>query len=604
MDDSITSSTYSAQSPEKRMADHLAFLYGEEQSRSLLPLIQDLIQKFRQRNPHHYDSSEKGIDFDQRDAILITYGDQLTESNRPPLLTLTEFLENRLQGFISGVHLLPFYPYSSDDGFSVIHYRQVNPALGTWEHIARLGQRFELMFDAVINHISRQSEWFKAFQRDEAPYRDYFIVVSPEANLSQVVRPRALPLLTPVETVRGTRYVWTTFSDDQIDLNYANPQVLLEIIDLILFYVEHGAKIIRLDAIAYLWKEIGTTCIHLPQTHRVVKLLRAVLDAAAPHVVLITETNVPHQENVQYFGDPLPAGNRTDEAQMVYQFSLAPLVLHAFQSEQARTLMNWVSTLEMPHPGTTFFNFIASHDGIGVRPAEGLLAPSEIQALVERTLAHGGLVSYRANPDGSKSVYELNITLYDALNNPHEPDDEKDIQRFIASQVIMLSLAGVPGIYFHSLIGSRNCHSCVERSGLARSINREKFDRKQLEENLSNPNTIQSRVFHAYLHLLKLRQSHPAFHPSAAQKTLLINDHVFSLLRVAARAEESILCLINVSPNPQQIALQPSAWQTSSVPAFQDLISGGNFEVHENSLNLNLMGYQAMWLTSLKGPMG
>jgi glycosidase len=598
MEHSITSSTYSAWSPEERIADHLAFLYGEEQSRSLLPLIQDLIQKFRQRNPHLCESSEPSTDFDQRDALLITYGDQITEASRPPLLTLTEFLENRLKGYISGVHLLPFYPYSSDDGFSVIHYRQVNPALGTWDHIARLGQHFKLMFDAVINHISRQSEWFKAFQRDEAPYRDYFIVVSPEVNLSQVVRPRALPLLTPVETVRGTRYVWTTFSNDQMDLNYANPQVLLEIIDLLLFYVEHGASIIRLDAIAYLWKEIGTTCIHLPQTHRVVKLLRAVLDAVAPNVLLITETNVPHQENIQYFGDSLPGGNRTDEAQMVYQFPLAPLVLHAFQSEQAHTLMEWVSSLETPHPGTTFFNFIASHDGIGVRPAEGLLEPSEIQALVERTLAHGGLVSYRANPDGSKSVYELNITLYDALNNPHKPDDERDIQRFIASQVIMLSLAGVPGIYFHSLIGSRNCHSCVERSGMARSINREKFDRKQLEESLSNPNTIQSRVFHAYLHLLKLRQSHPAFHPSATQKTLWMNDHVFSLLRVAEK--ESILCLINVSPRPQRIALPPTAWLTSPVSTCQDLISGKTFEAHEDSLELNLMGYQAMWLTSLK----
>ena len=160
---------------------------------------------------------------------------------------------------VDDIHLLPFYPYSSDDGFSVIDYKQVNPALGTWDDVARVGQNFHLMFDGVINHISAQSAWFKAFLQDDPKYRDYFIVVEGEPDLSQVVRPRTLPLLTEFTTPSGAKKVWTTFSADQIDLNYANPEVLLDIIDVLLFYVAHGAELIRLDAIAYLWKEIGTT---------------------------------------------------------------------------------------------------------------------------------------------------------------------------------------------------------------------------------------------------------------------------------------------------------------------------------------------------------
>ena len=340
--------------PENRICDHLSFLYGKEEAEDLWPQLQARLADFRERNPRWLATvSPPAERLTEVDAVLITYGDQISEPGHSRLQTLAGFLETHLGDAISGVHLLPFYPYSSDDGFSVIDYQQVNPDFGNWDDVARIGQGFRLMFDAVINHISRESAWFQAFLRDEEPYTDYFIVVDPGTDLSQVVRPRALPLLTPVETPSGIKHVWTTFSDDQIDLNYADPQMLLDIIDVLLFYVAQGAEIIRLDAIAYLWKEIGTSCIHLPQTHSVVKLFRAVLDAAAPGVILITETNVPHEENISYFGDPLPSGG-TDEAQMVYQFPLASLVLHAFHTGDASSLTRWVADLEAP-PSATFF---------------------------------------------------------------------------------------------------------------------------------------------------------------------------------------------------------------------------------------------------------
>ncbi len=586
--------------PESRIQDHLNFLYGKREAERVWAQLKDRLADFQACNPQLGErATQPAESLTQRDAILITYGDQISAPGRSPLQTLADFLETQLGDAISGVHLLPFYPYSSDDGFSVIDYWQVNPDFGDWEDVTRIGRSFRLMFDAVINHISRSSSWFQAFLRDIQPYTHYFIVVDPNTDLSGVVRPRALPLLTPVETAGGTKHVWTTFSDDQFDLNYANPAVLLEIIDLLLFYVERGAEIIRLDAIAYLWKEIGTSCIHLPQTHAVVKLWRAVLDAVAPGVIIITETNVPHQENISYFGDPLPSGD-TDEAQLVYQFSLAPLVLYAFHTGDARPLTEWAASLELP-ASATFFNFIASHDGIGVRPAEGLLSPDQMQLLVDRTLAHDGRVSYKTNPDGSKSVYELNVTLFDALNDPNHPQLDADVRRFLASQAIMLSLAGVPGIYVHSLFGSRNCYPCVEETGRARSINREKFRRADLEAQLADPASIQGQVLRGYLFLLRQRAAFPAFHPQAGQRVLPLHEALFALARTAPGSltgggEETVLCLVNVSSGQLAIQVDLSAWDLPQASAWQDLVQGKVYSTQDGRLALTVDGYQTLWL--------
>ncbi len=576
--------------PETRIRDILHFLYGPREGEMAWRDLQGILDAFRQRNPHlreHVPPPEERLT--HRDAILITYADQFRQPGRPPLQSLHTFLSNHLRDVISGVHLLPFYPYSSDDGFSVIDYTQVNAEFGTWEDVERIGRDFRLMFDAVINHISRQSPWFRAFVRGEAPYTDYFIVVDPETDLSTVVRPRATPLLTPVRTANGVKHVWTTFSADQIDLNYKNPRVLLDIIRVLLFYVERGAEIIRLDAIAYLWKEVGTPCIHLPQTHAVVKLFRAVFDAVAPGVLIITETNVPHEENVSYFGDG------TDEAQLVYNFALPPLVLHTFRTGDATRLSEWAATLTTPSATTTFFNFIASHDGIGVLPARGILTEEEIQALVDSTLAHGGQVSYRALGNGEKSVYELNITLYDALNDPARPDPDLDVRRFLASQAIMLSLAGVPGIYVHSLFGSRNCHRCVEERGYPRAINREKFALDEVQRVIADMSDHRARVLAGYRRLLAARGAHPAFHPMARQRILTFDPRVFALLR---EREETMLCLINVTPESVELSIPLEELGLPRASQWRDAIEGAELVTSEGRLVLSLGPYQAVWLAS------
>jgi glycosidase len=541
------------------------------------------------------DGARRPANLTERDAILITYGDQVRKPGMPPLQTLAYFCERHLAGLVSGVHVLPFFPYSSDDGFAVIDYRKVDAALGTWEDVARLGASFRLMFDAVVNHVSARSEWFHAFLRDDPAYRDYFIVLPEGADLSQVVRPRALPLVTRVRTPSGEKAVWTTFSADQIDLNYSNPAVLLEIMDTLLFYVARGAEFIRLDAIAYLWKEIGTACIHLPRTHRVVQLLRAVLDAVAPYVALVTETNVPHAENVSYFGDG------TNEAQMVYNFALPPLVLHAFQTEDARRLAAWAAGLSLPSGQVTFFNFLASHDGIGLNPVRGILSEEEIEAMVERTCTRGGLVSYKRNPDGKQSPYELNVNYFDALARGGAEEGIESgvpVGRFVAAQAIMLALVGVPGIYFHSLFGSRGWPEGVEQTGRQRTINRQKCDLASLEAALADPDSLRSRIFRGYVQLLRARAATPAFHPHGAQQVIRAagGPPVFALLRTAPGGGDRVVCLHNVSGQVQPVQLDARTSQLGMVTRLTDLVGGAQLRPVGATFKINLGPYQVSWL--------
>ncbi len=527
------------------------------------------------------------IGWDQQDVVLITYGDQIRDEQQPPLGALREFLVGR--GFaqlINTVHILPFTPYSSDDGFSVIDYRRVDPNLGTWEHIAQLGSRFELMFDLVLNHISRQSRWFQDYLQGVSPYERFFIEADADADVSQVTRPRSLPLLTPVDTSRGQRHVWTTFSDDQIDLNYDEPEVLVEMVSVLLDYVAKGARIIRLDAVAYLWKELGTNCIHLPQTHEVVKLFRQILQAVAPHVWLITETNVPHDENISYFGNG-------DEAHMVYQFSLPPLLLDAFISHDATAVMRWLGGLGNPPPGATYFNFTASHDGVGVRPLEGLVSTARRNALADWVKQRGGRISTRRNPDGSDAPYELNVSYVDALGVP-SGNVEIQTRRFLASQAIMLSLRGVPGVYFHSLVGTQNDVAAVEASGQPRRINRRKFRRDELDHALAQPGTLQQQIFQGYQELLKVRISQPAFHPDASQRPVESDDaRVIAFARESLDGRQTILVLSNVCNHT--IDLDAGKFVGSSQG--RDLLSG---RALDGRGRFRLDPYQVGWIAELK----
>ncbi|MGH7911189.1 MAG: sugar phosphorylase, partial [Candidatus Dormibacteraceae bacterium] len=505
-------------------------------------LLEGRLDHWRERHP----SAGGRRRPDQSDVLLITYADTF-EGAGPPLRTLHTFAREHLRDLVSGVHVLPFFPWSSDYGFAIKDYLKVDPRLGTWDDVDALAGEFDLMVDFVCNHLSAESGWFRSFLAGRLPERDYFLTADPRADLSAVVRPRTTPLLTEVATDAGPRWVWTTFSADQADLDYHHPSLLLRVLGVLLTYAEHGATRVRLDAVGYLWKELGTSCIHLPQTHELVKLFRDVLDLAAPGVSIVTETNVPHRDNVRYFGDG------RDEAQMVYQFPLAPLVLDAFGRGDGGHLRDWARDLSTPSEETTFFNFLASHDGIGLVPARGLLSSEELGALADRVRRGGGQVSMKSEPDGGQSPYELNATFFDALGDPAEAWTLRR-DRFLASQSIMLALAGVPGVYVHSLFGSHNFEADYRRSGWARDLNHGHLPLSQLEARLGDPGGETAQIFSGMQALLRARRGHPAFHPAAPQALPDAPPAVLCIRRGPARGR-GVLCLVNLSDRRQPVDL-------------------------------------------------
>ncbi len=543
--------------PEKslrrRIEAQLTLAYGAARAPDLLARIDGLVDRWKPlmapRRPW----------LDQRDAMLITYADSIRRPNEAPLATLHSFLGERLGDLVSAVHLLPFFPWTSDDGFSVKDYRAVDPAAGSWADVTGLAAAYELMFDAVINHASAESAWFTGFKAGAAPYDGYFLRADPNLDYSAVVRPRALPLLTEVETAAGPVHVWTTFSADQVDLNYANPDLLLEILDILLDYCARGARFIRLDAIGFLWKRPGTGSMHLPETHALVQVMRAVVEAAAPGTLIITETNVPHAENVSYFGDGAP------EAHLVYQFPLPPLVQHAFQTGDAGALTAWAAALEPPPAGCTFFNFLASHDGIGMRPLEGLVPPEAVARMAETVVERGGAVSLRSLPDSSTRPYELNIGYIDGLV-PADADDATRAAAMVAAHGILLALAGLPGIYIHSLLGSRSDHAGLAATGRNRSINRAKLDAAAAGAALDDPGSLRHRVFVGIARLLRARAAEPALHPDAAQRVHDAGPALFVIERRTADGRR-LLAATNVTNEHARLAVADAA-------AWSDLLSG------------------------------
>jgi sucrose phosphorylase len=562
--------------PQHTINKRLHKLYPKEVAQRAVNDIIDLIFKYKQRiNSQEYHLSEK-------DVILITYGDQVNRDHEPSLKTLNDFMNKYLHGVINSIHILPFYPSSSDSGFSVVNYSAVDPHMGSWREIDSISSNYRLMVDGVINHTSQFSDWFQAYLDGDEYFKDFFIEMDPSADLTKVVRPRATPLLSEfVDSTGKIHHIWTTFSEDQVDLNYKNNRVLRNVLDALFYYIEKGATLIRLDAIAFIWKEVGTECVHLPQTHDLIQLMREVLHEVAPEVIIITETNVPHHENVSYFG------SGDDEAQMVYNFALPPLLVHSILHGDTKTMTNWAKTLTLPSQKVCFFNFTASHDGVGLRPVKGILSDEEINYLVSHVQDHGGLVSFRSEEDGSESPYELNCSYIDILTHPDE-EDMLRIKRMLLSQGTVLAMPGVPGIYFHSLMGARNYHDGVKHTGINRAVNREKFNIDWLEHELSEQSNLSKIIFDSYRRLISIRISEKAFNPFGNFSFFDVDPRLFVLQQACSENKEYVVAIHNFS-NEQVKCTIP---EEITLP-LKDLLSP--VEVDETREVL-LEPYQMMWL--------
>ncbi|NWK54026.1 alpha-glucosidase C-terminal domain-containing protein [Verrucomicrobiaceae bacterium N1E253] len=524
----------------------------------------------------------------ENDVLAITYADSIKRPGEAPLRTLYEFSQRELKQHINNLHILPFCPYSSDDGFSVIDYTSVNPDHGDWHDIERFHKHFNLMADLVLNHCSRESLWFKNFCTNTTPGKDYFIDAAQFNDLSQVVRPRSTPLLSSVQTVDGEKEVWCTFSEDQVDLNFANPEVLMEIIHIIQLYLDKGIHVFRLDAVAFLWKEDGTNCVHRPETHELIKLLRLIIEHLEPAAILITETNVPNKENLSYFGN----GN---EAHLIYNFSLPPLLLYTMLSGNCQHLKKWMMSMPPARRGRAYLNFIASHDGIGLRPAEGLLSGTEQHNLIETIRAFGGEISMRRTPEGELTPYEANISLYSSMAGTiANGEDQWQQDRYICAHTIMLALEGLPAFYIHSLLATENDRQGMAESGEPRSINRHQWSAEALQEQLNTPDSHHKIIFDELRRRIDIRRKQSAFHPNATQYTLHFGAQVFAFWRESLDRSQSIFALHNISDQPQTIPLVEL--NLIATETWYDVLNGDHYD--QNDTSIHLPPYGCVWISN------
>lgn len=539
-----------------------------------------LDQTIHEPVPYHNNWSE-------RDIIMITYGDSIVGNEEKPLKTLKKFVDNHLKDEINSVHILPFFPYSSDDGFSVIDYTQVNENLGDWDDINTIASSYRLMSDLVINHGSSESEWFKNFQRGSGEGHDYFFTASPDDDLSKVVRPRASNLLRQTQVADLTEHVWCTFSHDQVDFDFRNYKVVEAFVKIIRQYLDSGVRIFRLDAVAFLWKVVGTSSINLPETHEMIRLLRTLIEHAQPDAVIITETNIPNSQNLTYFGN-------ANEAHSIYNFSLPPLLVNTLITGDCLYLKRWLMSMPPAQNGTTYFNFIASHDGIGLRPVEGLLEDQEVDTLISTMKKFGGEISWRATEQGTKKAYEMNISLYDALKGTVDGEDDLGFERFICAHAIMFGMEGIPGVYIHSLLGTRNDYDKLAKTEHNRSINRHNWNADSLTSALSDEQNPNARVLSALKHLLRVRIEQPAFHPNATQFSLHFGRQIFGYWRQSIDRKQSIFCIYNISN--QQQSLHLAEINLISTDNWYNLID--NQPVERLDDIIELAPYQVLWLSN------
>jgi sucrose phosphorylase len=573
---------------QQKIKQQLDFIYqGIELTNSTNDLAASLIEIMRitdecqpvQPYQNHWSAN---------DIIMITYGDSVIKTGERPLVTLQHFIDQYLTN-INGVHILPFFPYSSDDGFAVIDYSSVNPSLGTWQDITNIAKKKRLMSDLVINHCSSESQWFQNFIKGEGHGKDFFFTAAkPTDNLSQVVRPRTSPLLRETQTNDGKQYVWCTFSHDQVDFDFTNPAVLAEFVKIIRQYLDAGINVFRLDAVAFLWKIIGSPSINLPQTHEVIRLLRTLIEHAQHDAVIITETNIPNTQNLTYFGN-------ANEAHCIYNFSLPPLLINTLITGSCLYLKRWLMSMPPAQHGTTYFNFIASHDGVGLRPAEGLLSDEELNTLAETMQNFGGKVSWRTGENGAQKAYEMNIALFDALQGTTQGSDEFGIERFVCAHAIMLGLEGIPGIYIHSLLATTNDYDKVESTQHNRSINRHQWDYEKLQTQLTDPNTAHAIVFKSLNQLISTRTAQAAFHPNATQFTLHLGLQLFGFWRQSPDRRQSIFCISNITDTV--IDLPISELNLIITESWKDLISGQ--EIDDLTQTIPLSPYQTVWISNI-----
>ena len=571
-----------SQQIKKDIKRKLNFIYKSNKSKKNLKIYADEIFQIINRY-NNFGKKGKKIKISEKTSVLISYGDSLLDSNKEKSIKIfRKFYKKNLGNFFEIIHFLPFYPSSSDSGFAVKDHYQVDKKLGSWSDIYQQSKRTNIMADIVINHASSKGLWFKNFLSNKSPGKEYFLTVGEKFDTSKVIRPRENKLLKKITIFKKNNFIWRTFSDDQIDLNFKNPKVLLRFIKIMINLLNHGVNIFRLDAIAYLWKKSGSKCINLKETHEIIKLLRTICNSLKTQSIIVTETNLPEKENLSYFG------KNNDEAQWIYNFSLPPLLVHSFLFEDSTYLNKWNKKLPNTKMGNNYLNFIASHDGIGMRPVEGYLTKEKLSLLFKRLKKNGGQLSHRKIQGSSKKVYEANITLFNAFQRTdYDKKGRFFLERYVSAHAIMIAFEGVPAIYFNSIFGTSNDEYKYIISGNKRDLNRYKWNKKRLDNLLKDKTSKQSIFSKQILNLLSIKKQNKAFHPNAKRENLNMGKKIFCFKRTSLDKKQIIYNITNLSSKYQKFKLN------YKFSKYKNLLDKTNI-----SQKTELKPFETLWLSN------
>ena len=527
--------------------------------------------------------------WDESYSVLITYADSVYKNGESTLITLRELLSKHFGSLSKVLHILPFLKSTSDGGFAVSSYECLEEKFGNWNDLKNISQKHILMADLVLNHISSSHPWVQQFINSQEP--GISNIFSPDHNLdwTDVVRPRSSSLFSNVNTKDGPKHVWTTFGPDQIDLNWHNPKMTIYFLSIIITYLTHGVKWFRLDAVGFIWKESGTTCLHLPKAHSIVKILRILLNNLLSDGLLITETNVPQRENLSYL---VPE----DEAHMAYNFPLPPILLEAIITSKADILNSWIFKWPELPENTTLFNFTASHDGVGLRALEGLMNEQRIKDLLINCEKRGGLVSHRRLSNGEDKPYELNISWWSAMEDSGIDSNRYQYERFLLTQLLVLALKGVPAFYLPALLASENDIKSFSLTGQRRDLNREKFEYENLSSILDNPESNANKNLEYLKNAMNVRSNLKQFHPASQMECLSYGRSDIVVIK-RGKGLESVYTIHNITDykiNYQLYDQDLPEINTNNL-SMRDLLTSNKY----NCKNIRLDPFQVIWLSYL-----
>ncbi len=511
---------------------------------------------------------------------------------------------------VNYIHLMPFLDTPkgrSDGGYAVSDFRKVQPALGTMEDLESLTQAchkkgMNVCMDFVMNHTSEDHEWAVRARRGEGEYmsryfffRDHSIPAQYEKTVPQVFPTTAPGNFTWIQD--AGHFVMTTFYPYQWDLNYRNPRVFNEMVYNFLFLANKGIDVMRIDAVPYIWKELGTSCRNLPQVHTIVRMMRMICEIVCPGVLLLGEVVMEPEKVVPYFGTV-----EKPECHMLYNVTTMASTWHTVATRDIRLLklqMDIVGGLPKEY---VFLNYLRCHDDIGWGLDYQWLMQFGIGEVSHKKYLNDFLTGAIPESFGRGELYNSDPTSGDArlcgttaslcgiekaAYEKNEPALEQAVQLDLMLHAYMLTQSGIPVIYSGDEIGQENdytYHEAPDRWGDSRYLHRGKF-RWDQEEKRAEKGTVQEKLFHGIGNLEQIRKNNPVFNTDAGVRTFdTLDDSVLGIIRQCE--EQKLAALFNFSEYQKVVQLEQDG------ETYTDLISGKKITGRE----VNIAAYGVYWL--------